>query len=91
MTKITIRLMILILRNQFLGPAMSANFMQNWREHCIWNSLLAQFVKTVIQLNVSEKKIDKYLALVLQIKYRIKLLNPVLLGPVHYRTTENPE
>ena len=34
MTKITIRLIIPILRICILWPAMSTNFTQNWREHC---------------------------------------------------------
>ena len=34
MTKITIRLMIPMLRIQILQLAMSTNFTQNWREHC---------------------------------------------------------
>ena len=34
MTKITIRLMIPILRIQIVRLAMSTNFTQNWKEHC---------------------------------------------------------
>ena len=33
--KITIRLINPILRIRILWPAMSTNFTQNWREHCI--------------------------------------------------------
>ena len=33
MTKITIRLMIPILRIQILWPAMSTNLPQNWKKH----------------------------------------------------------
>ena len=35
MTKITIKLIISILQIRILRPAMSTNFTQNWREHCI--------------------------------------------------------
>ena len=35
--KITIRLMIPILRIQILRPAMPTNFMQNWKKHCTKN------------------------------------------------------